>query len=51
MLNDQGMVTETISNRDIGGPWDLTVSSSAASAEVFVSNALGGNTTTQTACR
>jgi hypothetical protein len=47
VLNDQGTVTETITNRDIAGPWDLTVKSTAASAEVFVSNALGGNTTTK----
>jgi hypothetical protein len=46
VLNDQGTVAETITNSDIAGPWDLTVKSSATSAEVFVSNALGGNTTT-----
>jgi sugar lactone lactonase YvrE len=46
VLNDQGTVAETITNPDIVGPWDLTVRSSATSAEVFVSNALGGNTTT-----
>jgi len=46
VLNDQGMVAETITNADIAGPWDLTVKSSATSAEVFVSNALGGNTST-----
>jgi hypothetical protein len=46
VLNDQGMVAETITNPDIAGPWDLTVHSNATSAEVFVSNALGGNTTT-----
>jgi hypothetical protein len=46
VLNDRGTVAETITNRDIVGPWDLTVKSSATSAEVFVSNALGGNTTT-----
>jgi len=46
VLNDQGTVAETITNTDIVGPWDLTVKSSATSAEVFVSNALGGNTTT-----
>jgi hypothetical protein len=46
VLNDRGTVAETITNRDIAGPWDLTVKSSATSAEVFVSNALGGNTTT-----
>jgi hypothetical protein len=47
VLNDQGTVAETITNTDIAGPWDLTVKSSATSAEVFVSNALGGNTSTQ----
>ena len=46
VLNDQGTVAETITNSDIVGPWDLTVKSTATSAEVFVSNALGGNTTT-----
>jgi len=46
VLNDQGTVAETITNPDIVGPWDLTVKSSATSAEVFVSNALGGNTRT-----
>jgi hypothetical protein len=45
VLNDQGSVAETITNSDIVGPWDLTVKSSATSAEVFVSNALGGNGT------
>jgi hypothetical protein len=44
VLNDQGTVAETITNHDIMGPWDLTVKSSATSADVFVSNALGGNT-------
>jgi hypothetical protein len=46
VLSDQGTVAETITNSDIVGPWDLTVKSSATSAELFVSNALGGNTTT-----
>jgi hypothetical protein len=46
VLNDRGAVAETITNPDIVGPWDLTVKSSATSAEVFVSNALGGNITT-----
>jgi hypothetical protein len=44
VLNDRGTVAETITNPQIAGPWDLTVKSSATSAEVFVSNALGGNT-------
>jgi len=47
VLNDQGTVAETITNPDIAGPWDLTVKSNATSAEVLVSNALGGNTSTQ----
>jgi hypothetical protein len=46
VLNDRGAVAETITNPDLVGPWDLTVKSSATSAEVFVSNALGGNITT-----
>jgi hypothetical protein len=47
VLNDQGTVAKTITNPNIVGPWDLTVKSGATSAEVFVSNALGGNTTTK----
>ncbi|MGH3153058.1 MAG: hypothetical protein ACRDOB_20355 [Streptosporangiaceae bacterium] len=46
VLNDQGTVAETISNRDIAGPWDLAVSSAGTSAALFVSNALGGDITT-----
>ncbi|HEY6295665.1 MAG TPA: hypothetical protein VIX15_08375 [Streptosporangiaceae bacterium] len=47
VLNDQGHVAETITNGNIAGPWDLTVKSDASSAELFVSNALGGNTATR----
>jgi hypothetical protein len=47
VLNDQGTVAETITNKNIVGPWDLAVTSNATSAELFVSNALGGNTKTQ----
>jgi hypothetical protein len=46
VLNDQGTVAETITNGNIVGPWDLTVKSDASSAELFISNALGGNITT-----
>jgi hypothetical protein len=46
VLNDQGSPVETITGKDIAGPWDLAVNSSATSAQLFVSNALGGNTTT-----
>ena len=46
VLNDQGTVVQTITNKNIAGPWDLAVTSTATSAQVFVSNALGGNTST-----
>jgi hypothetical protein len=46
VLNDRGTAVETITGKDIVGPWDLAVNSSATSAQLFVSNALGGNTTT-----
>ena len=46
VLNDQGAVVDTITNKNIVGPWDLAVTSTATSAQVFVSNALGGNTST-----
>jgi hypothetical protein len=46
VLNDQGTPVTTITNKNIVGPWDLAVKSSATSAQVFVSNALGGNTST-----
>ena len=46
VLNNQGTVAETITNKNIVGPWDMAVSSTATSAQVFVSNALGGNTST-----
>jgi hypothetical protein len=46
VLNNRGTVVETISNANIVGPWDLAVKSDANSAELFVANALGGNTST-----
>jgi hypothetical protein len=46
VLNDQGTVAETITNKNIVGPWDLAVTSTPTAAQVFVSNALGGNTST-----
>jgi hypothetical protein len=46
VLNNQGTPVKTIVSKNIAGPWDLAVKSSATSAEVFVSNALGGNTKT-----
>ncbi len=46
VLNDQGTVVETITNKNIVGPWDLAVTSTPTSAQVFIANALGGNTST-----
>jgi hypothetical protein len=46
VVNDQGTPVKTISNKNIAGPWDMAVKSTATSAEVFISNALGGNTST-----
>jgi hypothetical protein len=46
VVNNQGTPVKTITNKNIVGPWDLAVTSSATSAELFVSNALGGNTKT-----
>ena len=46
VLNDDGTVVGTITNQDIVGPWDMTVTAKPSSATVFVSNALGGNTST-----
>jgi hypothetical protein len=46
VLNDQGTPVQTITSKNIAGPWDLAVTSTATSAQVFVSNALGGNTST-----
>jgi hypothetical protein len=46
-VNDQGTPVKTFTNSHIVGPWDMAVTSSATSAQVFVSNALGGNTSTR----
>lgn len=47
VLNANGMAVETFSNQDIVGPWDMAVASSASTATLYVSNALGGNTQTE----
>ncbi len=44
VLNDQGAPVETITARDIVAPWDLAMKVSTTSAELFVSDALGGST-------
>jgi hypothetical protein len=46
VLNSNGAVAETISNSDIVGPWDMTAQQTPGGANLFVSNALGGNTKT-----
>jgi hypothetical protein len=47
VLNDQGTPVKTFTNSHIVGPWDMAVRASSTSAQVFVSNALGGNTSTK----
>ncbi|HEY1831901.1 MAG TPA: hypothetical protein VGG38_16835 [Acidimicrobiales bacterium] len=44
VLNPTGQVSETISDPEIDGPWDMTATSSGATATLYVSNALSGNT-------
>jgi len=41
VLNDEGVPVETFTNKDLDGPWDLTVRSTPTSAVVYVSDALG----------
>ena len=47
VLSSTGAVAETFSNTDINGPWDMTAQSTATTATLYVSNALGGNTRTK----
>jgi hypothetical protein len=42
VLNSYGQVVERWSGHHINGPWDLTASSDAFGAEIFVSNVLNG---------
>jgi hypothetical protein len=46
VLNSAGSPVETITNSNIVGPWDMTVTATPSTATLFVSNALGGNTST-----
>jgi hypothetical protein len=46
VLNPAGNVVETFSNANIVGPWDMADVSTPSGADLFVSNALGGNTDT-----
>jgi hypothetical protein len=47
VLNDNGRVVKTIVSKNIVGPWDMTATSTATSAALYVSNSLGGNTATK----
>jgi hypothetical protein len=47
VLNSSGTVVETISNPDIVGPWDMAAQVTPTGADLYVSNALGGNTKTK----
>lgn len=46
VLDAEGTAVEAITNNEVVGPWDLAVESTSTTASVFVSNALGGNTST-----
>jgi len=46
VLNDNGTVVETLSNKHIDAPWDLALTATATAASVFISNAQGGTTKT-----
>jgi hypothetical protein len=42
LLDADGTPVETISNKNLVGPWDMTVDATPTRATVFVANALGG---------
>jgi hypothetical protein len=46
VLSSAGSVVETITNDNIVGPWDMTAQQTQSGVNLFVSNALGGNTKT-----
>jgi len=47
VLNKRGHVVETLTHHQINGPWDMTASSTAHNATLYISNALGGETKTR----
>lgn len=47
VVNDAGTPVETVTNPDVVGPWDMTMTSTPSTASLFISNALGGNTSTK----
>ncbi len=46
VFNDQGVFQETLTNALIDGPWDMTVQPTPTGANLYIANALGGNTKT-----
>ncbi|HEY2215755.1 MAG TPA: hypothetical protein VGH31_11915 [Acidimicrobiales bacterium] len=44
VLNNEGAVVETFTNPNIDGPWDMAVATTPTGANLFIANALGGNT-------
>jgi hypothetical protein len=48
LLNDDGTPVETISNKNLVGPWDMTLKATSTRATLFVANALGGQPTINT---
>lgn len=42
VLDNHGTVVETVSGKDINGPWDMTLGGTKDKAELFVSNVLNG---------
>lgn len=42
VLGSHGRVRETIANKDINGPWDMTATDNGSSADLFVANVLNG---------
>ena len=48
VLNADGTPVETISNKNLVGPWDMTVETTPTHATLFVANAFGGEPTINT---
>jgi len=46
VLSNVGTPVETITNANIVGAWDIAATSTPSTASLFISNALGGNTST-----
>jgi hypothetical protein len=46
VVNDAGTPVETITNNNVVGPWDMAFASTPNTASLFISNALGGDTST-----